>query len=181
MQIVLIDDEPATLGVLTVLLRHLGHQVRQYADPKQALADLPEDTDLVVSDIGMPALDGFDVAETVHAILGNHLPRVLLISAGDYQARLEAYPPSTVIGILPKPIGMADLSRVISLLEQTRTRCPGTLGTFCPHAPGGQEDPGGIARLGGLCFTPAYAACPHYDAECGKALRSSIAPAGGNV
>lgn len=174
MQIVLIDDNEDHLNTLAQLLRRMGHQVRDFTNPWRALANLPKDTDVVVSDIIMPALDGFSVAERVAAVLGNHLPRVLLFSGDNYQAALQTYPPSVVIGILSKPIRHADLSRVMSLLEQTRTRCPGTLNIACPYALPLQEASDASAQASSPCYTSKYAVCPHYDKECGKTLRSTV-------
>ena len=174
MRIVLIDDNDGSLGAMAMLMRHLGHQVREFADPVQALATISLDTDLVVSDVNMPTMDGFALAEEVLAILGNHLPKVLLFSGGDHQTELEAYPPSAIIGIMPKPIRLTTLSHILTLLERARTQCPGTLGTFYPCVQTSPEETDASAKTVNQCFSSAYASCPHYNAGCGKGLRFSV-------
>lgn len=174
MRIVLIDDNDGSLGAMAMLMRHLGHQVREFVDPLQALAAISLDTDLVVSDVNMPAMDGFAVAEEVLAILGNHLPKVLLFSGGDHKTKLEVYPPSAIIGIMPKPIRLANLSHILTLLERARTQCPGTLGTFYPCVQTSPENTDVGAESVNKCFSSAYADCPHYNAGCGKGLRFSV-------
>ena len=174
MQIMLIEYEAATLAALAYLLRHLGHQVQEFVEPRQALADLSEEPDLVVSAVTKPTWDGFDMAKELCSNM-KPPPKVLLMAEGDHQDLLTAYPPSTLIGILPKPFCLADFSLTISQLEKTRTQCPGTIGSFCPHVYHGRPDQDGTAKLGHLCFTPEYATCPHYDAECGQTFRHGIA------
>jgi CheY-like chemotaxis protein len=174
MQIVLIEDEAGTLAALAYLLRHMGHLVQEFVDPRQALANLSEKTDLVVSAVTKPTLGGLDVVKELCTNRRNPLPRVLLMTEGDHQGLLTAYPPSILIGILPKPFCLADFSQTISQLAQTRTQCSGTIGSFCSHVYHGRQDRDGTAKQGRLCFTSEYATCPHYDAECGQAFRHGI-------
>lgn len=175
MFITLVEDDLCVLGVLTDLLRHMGHEVRAFSNPRDAIADLSTRIDLVISDIALPGIDGFGIASAVDAVLGNHLPRVLLITGGDYQAELATYPPSMVIGVMRKPIRYADLSRVVSLISETRTRCPGTVRSFCRHVCKSDDEHDRAAGSDSPCFTSEYANCKHYDSECGIALRGSVA------
>ena len=173
MRIMLIDDDATILGITTLLLRRMGHDVLSFNDPRQALASLPNSgADLIVSDILMPDLSGFDVAARVAETLGTVPPRVLLVSGyHDMRERMEETPPSVVIGVLPKPFAFSDLSKVISVLERARDRCPGTLHSFCPHA---RKDEPGQTGCADPCHSPSYATCPHYDSLCGKELRHWI-------
>lgn len=171
----LIDDDVSLLDLLVCLMRRMGHQASGYSDPMQALSKLAWDTDLVISDVSMSGLDGFDVAERVQTMLGTHFPKTLLVSGGGHQVRLERCPPSLVIGLLPKPFTVTSLSPLISLLAQTRSQCPGTQGLYCSHA---AKDPGKrrpvYAGQGRICYTSDYAKCPYYNLECGQALRLFI-------
>lgn len=178
MNVVLIDDDEVIRIVLVCWLRRLGHQVWDFADPRQALAHLPKDTDLVISDITLPNMDGFSVAATVCSMPENQLPKVLLISGGDHQMRLALCPPSQIIGLMLKPISFAHFSRILTLLEQTRTRCPGTLESLCPHARTLPGEPGTAGAPESLCYSARYASCSHYNATCGETLRSLVAATG---
>lgn len=168
MHVMLIDDNAITLRVTSHLLRRMGHNVLDFDDPEKAVQSLPgSGVDMVVSDIVMPNLSGFDVAMHVAEALGTVPPRVLLISGyHDMRGRMDNTPPSVVIGVLPKPFSFGDLSRVVSLLDQARTRCPGVLCSFCPQP---LRD-----EAGTLCESNAYSSCPHYDVSCGKKLRAWI-------
>lgn len=177
MKIVLIDDDESTLAVLSAFMRFLGHHVLAFSDPLQALAKLPTDTDLVVSDINMPTMDGFAVAEAVHAALGNRVPSVLLTSGGDHQAQLDMCPPSVIIGLMPKPASLSGVRRILLLLGQSRTQCPGSLLVLCPHASEPAAHAGADAPRPGPCCTSDYATCLHYNTVCGPALRLMVSGA----
>lgn len=174
MNIIVVDDEPLILKLISTILERLGHTVHTFSGFAPAQAAISQGTDLVISDISMEQVSGFGVAEHVAARLGTTPPKSLLISGFDFSQRLASFPPSKVIGILRKPITMELLSRVVKFLEQTRSCCPGMLAPLCPHViqPGNSQvasDPSCY-----LCDTPNHAACPHYDAICGKNLRTWI-------
>jgi signal transduction histidine kinase/CheY-like chemotaxis protein len=62
LRILLIEDHPATLDVLSKLLRGLGHHVRTAPAVQQALeVAQSEHFDLVISDIGLPDGSGLDL------------------------------------------------------------------------------------------------------------------------
>jgi GAF domain-containing protein/CheY-like chemotaxis protein len=65
-RILVIDDEAAVREVLSDLLAEAGHQVTQAASGPQGLALCDEERfDLVVTDLSMPGMSGWDVAEAV--------------------------------------------------------------------------------------------------------------------
>ena len=133
MAVVLIDDEPPALHALTAMLRALHYEVLPFNDPARALASLSAEVDLVIADVNMPGMDGFTVAERVAERLGTQPPKVLLVTGADHEARLAEYRPSKVIGLLRKPVALADLRRVTQLCECAQERCPGMLLPLCPQ------------------------------------------------
>lgn len=175
MHIKVIDDEPSVLKVVSAILERLGHTVSPFKDSVLAMADLSKETDLIISDIVMPNVDGFSVAEYVADRLGTAPPKTLLISGADHSQRLASFPPSKIVGILRKPMTMDVLGRVISLLEHTRSCCPGMIAPLCPHVIQPDNAPVASDPSCYLCDTPNYATCLHYDAICGKNLRAWIA------
>jgi CheY-like chemotaxis protein len=64
MRLLLVDDNPDTVGVLAVLLRRLGHEVHVAHDGPTAVTEarslLPE---VMLLDIGLPGLNGYEVAQ----------------------------------------------------------------------------------------------------------------------
>ena len=65
-RVLLVDDDPRLLGVLSDMLRAGGHQVTTAANGEEALAVFdPAQHDVVITDLGMPKINGWQVAEQV--------------------------------------------------------------------------------------------------------------------
>lgn len=65
------DDDPAIVMLARLTLERRGHRVDAFSDPREALAAFAADPsafDLVVSDLAMGGLSGFEVARRVLAI-----------------------------------------------------------------------------------------------------------------
>jgi serine phosphatase RsbU (regulator of sigma subunit) len=79
-----VDDTPANLRLLTRILQEQGYQVRPVPDGSLALAaaqaKLP---DLVLLDIRMPEMDGFEVCEKLKSDPGTRDVPIIFISALD--------------------------------------------------------------------------------------------------
>lgn len=76
------DDEPDTLEFLRVVLQKSGAEVVTATSVDDAFLELERfRPDLVVSDIGMPGRDGYDLIRTLRALpeeRGGRLPAVAL-------------------------------------------------------------------------------------------------------
>jgi FixJ family two-component response regulator len=60
--VAVVDDDPRVLESLQELLQSAGHTMHLFEDAKSLLdADAFAKVDCVVSDIGMPAIDGFEL------------------------------------------------------------------------------------------------------------------------
>jgi len=63
-----VNDDPATLYVITRTLRHAGFDVKEAVSGEEALAaTIAEKPDLVVLDVRLPDIDGFEVARRLRA------------------------------------------------------------------------------------------------------------------
>lgn len=67
-RILVVDDEPDTLGLIELTLSTAGYDVRTGFDGRTALALLRQETfDLLLLDIMMPDLSGFEVVQQLQA------------------------------------------------------------------------------------------------------------------
>jgi two-component system, sensor histidine kinase len=61
-RVLVVDDEPDTTEILSVLLRILGHEARAVTRGRDALAAAREfDPDLIMLDIALPDISGYEV------------------------------------------------------------------------------------------------------------------------
>ena len=82
--ILCVDDEPAILSSLTRLLRPLPYRVITANDGIKALEMVnQEKPDLVISDVKMPRMDGYDFLKQLRAKGLQELPVVLLTGVDD--------------------------------------------------------------------------------------------------
>jgi DNA-binding NtrC family response regulator len=89
-RILVVDDDPASRDLLRRVLATEGHTVVPLADGREALAELAErGADLVVSDIRMPELDGFQLAERMHETMPD-VPVILVTAFGDVEGAVQA-------------------------------------------------------------------------------------------
>jgi DNA-binding response OmpR family regulator len=65
-RVLVIDDEPDVLLLCRVNLRHAGHEVLEAGDGEQGIAHaLERRPDVVVLDLMLPHIDGYDVLRTL--------------------------------------------------------------------------------------------------------------------
>jgi DNA-binding response OmpR family regulator len=80
-RILVVDDEPDTLGLIELTLKTAGFQVEVAGSGEQALRLLQEDTfDLLLLDVMMPGLSGFELVEELRAAIGS-IPPVIFLTA----------------------------------------------------------------------------------------------------
>lgn len=77
----IVDDEPAILRLVAVVLRDLGCHTLTATDAESALRVMEDQhPDLVISDVKLPGMDGLELARRIKANGGAGTP-VLLMSA----------------------------------------------------------------------------------------------------
>jgi CheY-like chemotaxis protein len=111
--ILLADDENSIRSVMIAALSYRGYKVLEAVDGEEAVQRYREsgkDIDLVLLDIQMPRLNGWDAMESILSI--NPKARVLLLSGG---APIEPKPGAAELaaGILLKPFQNVQLLRSI--------------------------------------------------------------------
>ncbi|RDH86928.1 MAG: two-component system response regulator [endosymbiont of Seepiophila jonesi] len=119
-QILVVDDEPLNLLVVEEIFENAGYpNVQSTTDPKEAVTLFKQQRfDLVLLDLNMPGMDGFEVMS--HFSEQNHEPQppVLVLTAiGDRETRLRALRGGAK-DFLVKPFDSEEvLSRAYNLLE----------------------------------------------------------------
>ena len=81
-KILVVDDLPANRALVVTLIGHGGHQALEAADGAEALALVrTERPDLVISDILMPTMDGFEFVRQLRSDDGLAATQVIFCSA----------------------------------------------------------------------------------------------------
>jgi DNA-binding response OmpR family regulator len=120
LRILIADDERDTVLTLMMLLRHEGHEVRGVYTGRQVLdAVRGFDPDVVVLDIAMPDLSGWEVARTIRTQRDGK--RCMLIGiSGEYKNSVDKLL-STVVGIDHYLLKPCSPNALIALLEPLRS------------------------------------------------------------
>ncbi len=113
-RILLVDDSADTSNLLAILFRHQGHSVTIASDGQQALAALDQSLpDFAFIDIGLPDMDGYQLAQTIRARPGGD--RIVLVAVTGYgqpEDRRRALEAGFDDHLL-KPVKLDDLSEVL--------------------------------------------------------------------
>jgi DNA-binding response OmpR family regulator len=122
--ILIVDDAPASLKLLVDTLAPQGYEVLAASSGEQALASiaarLPE---LVLLDIRLPGMDGFEVCRQLKARAGTRdLPVIFLTAVTEMRQRVEGLKLGAV-DFVSKPFQVEELlARVQTQLELRRLR-----------------------------------------------------------
>jgi signal transduction histidine kinase/ActR/RegA family two-component response regulator len=114
-RLLLVDDDPAVRMTLGSLLRAAGHTVLEAeggTEGVRLLADAPPD--LVITDLGMPEVSGWDVARVAKSRYPT-LPVILLTGWGEEAASAEGDSRS-IDRILGKPVRLQELLATVEEL-----------------------------------------------------------------
>ncbi|HLW78067.1 MAG TPA: ATP-binding protein, partial [Terriglobia bacterium] len=109
-----IDDESALVRLAKRGLERLGYRVTGFTDPLAALAEFrrrPREFDAVVTDLSMPGMSGFGLAEELLVVR----PDVPIIATSGY-VRPEDQDMARRLGVrnlIPKPDSLDELSRAL--------------------------------------------------------------------
>lgn len=111
--ILLVDDELAVRETLAGRISGMGHSCVEAADGVEALERLhAREFDLVVTDVMMPHMNGFQFLERVLPFLEGRVPVVILSSVDD-QAGIRAALEAGAYDYLHKPAPAGEVERVI--------------------------------------------------------------------
>jgi CheY-like chemotaxis protein/anti-sigma regulatory factor (Ser/Thr protein kinase) len=121
LRVLVVDDEPDTRGLVSFLLEQCETRVTQAGSASEALAELQKHSfDVLISDIGMPDLDGYELIRRVRRLPSEQNGRIPAIALTAY-ARAEDRTQALRAGFnmhLAKPIEPGELLVVIATLTR---------------------------------------------------------------
>ena len=127
-RIVLVEDDPAVRKMTALRLEHEGYTVAVAGDGEEALAVIAASLpDLIILDIQLPKLNGFDVCARLHADPTTAKIPIIVFTAFDVHQRVLATR-GAELGIadwLRKPFRSADLMARIRNVLHDKSRNPG--------------------------------------------------------
>lgn len=120
-RILVVDDEPAVVDLVKIILEKAGHSVDEAYNGKEALKALgvdPQDAaaplpDLVVLDVMMPIVDGYTVAITMkNDARAGRVPLIVVTAKNDMRHLFEAIP--SVAAFVAKPFDPGALRATVA-------------------------------------------------------------------
>ncbi|MFE3068425.1 response regulator transcription factor [Streptomyces sp. NPDC059247] len=155
-RILVVDDDPTVAEVVTGYLRRAGCAVEHAADGPEALRRAARrPPDLVVLDLMLPGLDGFEVCRRLRE--SGPVPVIMLTARGDEEDRITGLE-TGADDYVTKPFSPRELVlRVESVLRRT-----GATGTAPPRA---------VLRAGALAVDPSTRRATRKGAELSLTLR----------
>jgi CheY-like chemotaxis protein len=103
--ILIVDDEPMTRDMLRMMLELAGYHIREAEDGLDALRQIETAVpDLVLLDVMMPGLDGFEVCATLRRMPETATLPVIMLSAKSAQESIQRGLAAGANKYLTKPI-----------------------------------------------------------------------------
>ena len=125
-RILIAEDDPALADGLRHTLRQCGYAVDWAKDGTEADAALgANDFDLLILDVGLPEISGFEVLKRLRA-RNAHLPVLMLTALGSVSDRVRGLD-AGADDYLAKPFQLAELEARARALTRRGTSCPCTI------------------------------------------------------
>ena len=119
-RILIVDDEPDTLGLIELTLETAGYEVSTALNAEPAMNLIQQqEFDLILLDVMMPGMSGFDMVRQLKAQMGSH-PPIIFLSAKNQPEDLETGKSLGAHSFLIKPTTRGELLDAIrDVLEDT--------------------------------------------------------------
>ncbi len=119
-RILLVDDNVDFATSLAFLLQEMGHEVCVAHDANEALERAGEfQPDFAFLDIGLPVIDGYDLARRLRALLRSDVPLVAISGWGQEEDRRRARD-AGFAWYLVKPVGLESIRSALNSLAARR-------------------------------------------------------------
>lgn len=120
LQILLVEDNIVNQKVCSLMLRRINYTCKIANDGIEALDLLAEQSfDLVLMDIQMPRLNGFETAKRIRKSQEiARQPKIIALTAGTMENEYERALSAGMNGLIAKPIVMEELFKTVRKVEQ---------------------------------------------------------------
>ncbi|AFY83054.1 PAS domain S-box protein [Oscillatoria acuminata] len=109
-RILVVDDMLESRLLLVKLLGSIGFEVREAENGQEAIAtSLQWQPDLILMDIRMPIMDGYEATKQIKAIVGSHKPAILALTASVFEEDRSAVFAAGCDDFLRKPLEKDEL------------------------------------------------------------------------
>lgn len=116
-RIILADDDPIMRELASAKLREAGYQVSLAENGADALSLLKEEgADLVISDLDMPVMDGFELTENIRADRVINETPVIVITASDQGDAVERAFAAGATSFLAKPMNWTLFNQAVMFI-----------------------------------------------------------------
>jgi DNA-binding response OmpR family regulator len=121
--ILVIDDDPSFRDLLQLHLRSAGYTIRTAGDPEEGIRSLLEyPADLILLDLDLPYLSGFEVLEALRSDPASRkIPVIVLTGRGDEETYIRCHKIG-VDGFLTKPLKKEQLIGAVGKTLGARTQ-----------------------------------------------------------
>ena len=126
LRVLVVDDYPDTRQSLRLLLRSWGHQAREAPDGPRALDEVEAfRPDVVVLDIAMPGMDGYEVARQLQRPPSDGRPLLVALTGHTRPVDVEAALEAGLHHFFAKPCDPGQLDFLLQAYERARRRLVG--------------------------------------------------------
>jgi two-component system, chemotaxis family, CheB/CheR fusion protein len=124
LQILVVDDNRDTADALAWLLQSRGHEARAaYDGPAALLAVERHSPDIVIQDLGLPGMNGYDIARRMRQLPAGRPAFLVAVTGRPQRGGLRM---AAAIGfdlLLGKPLGLTALELLLEAARRRRREC----------------------------------------------------------
>lgn len=118
LHILIVEDNEDTATTTAMLLRHFGHEVRIAPDGPAALQAVKDHLpDVVLVDIGLPGMDGYEVAMKIGEQPNEKRPLFIAVTGFGSEGYYRLSKDATIDVHLLKPVKPEQLERVLKRFQ----------------------------------------------------------------
>ena len=120
--ILLVDNEPDICEIYQLVLEDAGYDCNSYTDSVKALKEFRANYyDLILLDIKMPILDGFELCKKIREV--DKTVQIIFITASEHyydKIKKQSYPELSNIVSIQKPIRNEELVKMVDTVLSTK-------------------------------------------------------------